>query len=411
VQPWVQSMIEVNDALALVLAATRPKPAVPMAACCALGLVLAEEVRSETDVPLYDKAAMDGYAVRFADVGGGGAELCVLEEITAGAVPSQPVVPGTTTRVMTGAPLPDGADTIVPHEVTELTADGRVRIGDDRVRSGQHVQRRGAWLRRGDEVFSAGRVLSPVDIGLLAEIGRPTIAVHPRPRVAVLATGNELVPAERAPGAGQIRNSNGPMLCALVADAGAEAVDLGIGRDEADELSRLVRQGLAEDVVLISGGVSAGVLDLVPPVLRGLGVAEVFHKVRLKPGKPVWFGIWRETARQTLVFGLPGNPVSTGVCFELFVRPALARLLGHSDVAPPHVAARLVREYSHRGDRPTYFPARLRSERGVTVVELLDWHGSADLRTLAAADGLAYFPAGRERFAAGESVTVFVRRT
>jgi molybdopterin molybdotransferase len=404
-------VIEVDEALSLVLAATRPKPAVPMGAARALGLVLAEAVSSETDVPLYDKAAMDGYAVRSADVSSGRAELRLLEEITAGAVPSRPVVPGTTTRVMTGAPLPNGADTIVPHEFTEPATGGVVRICDDRVRAGQHVLRRGAWLQRGDEVLSAGRVLSPVDIGLLAEIGRPTVAVHPRPRVAVLATGNELVPAEHAPGAGQIRNSNGPMLCALVTDAGAEAVDLGIGRDDADELSRLVRQGLAEDVVLLSGGVSAGVLDLVPPVLRGVGVAEVFHKVRLKPGKPVWFGVWGEAARQTLVFGLPGNPVSTCVCFELFVRPALARLLGHTAVAPPRVEARLIGEHSQHGDRPTYFPARLRSEQGVTLVELLDWHGSADLRTLAAADGLAYFPAGRERFPAGERVTVFVRRT
>jgi molybdopterin molybdotransferase len=201
------------------------------------------------------------------------------------------------------------------------------------------------------------------------------------------------------------------MLCALVADAGAEVADLGIAQDDAAELSQRVRQGLAADILLLSGGVSAGVLDLVPPVLRNLGIEEVFHKVRLKPGKPVWFGVRRESQRSTLVFGLPGNPASTLVCFELFVRPALNRLLGRAEVSPPQVEGCLLREYSQPGDRPTYFPARLRQEQGTVRVELLEWRGSADLRTLAWADGLACFPAGRERFQPGDKVTVILHQS
>jgi molybdopterin molybdotransferase len=224
--------------------------------------------------------------------------------------------------------------------------------------------------------------------------------------VAVLATGNELVPADRRPAAGQIRNSNGPMLCALVAGAGGIAVDLGIGRDDAEPLSELVARGLGEDVLVLSGGVSAGVLDLVPRVLSELGVEEVFHKVRLKPGKPLWFGVTRRGDRRTLVFGLPGNPVSSLVCFELFVRPALGRLAGRADNALPTVEARLTQPYAQRGDRPTYFPVRLRREAAQATVELLNWHGSADLQTLAQANGLAVFPADQQHFDAGDWVTV-----
>lgn len=406
-------MIDIADALSLILERATPRAPVWRSTIESLGLVLAEDATSDIDSPPYDKALMDGYAVIASDVSGGSAELKVLEEITAGIVPRETVVPGTATRIMTGAPMPAGADAVVVVERTELIESGDssiVRIRDDGVKPGRNTMRRATSLRRGDVVLRAGCALTAADIGIISEVGRREALVYPRPTVAVLATGNELVPAGQVPGAGQIRNSNGPMLCALATDAGGCAVDLGIGRDDEAELSRLVRRGLEEDVLVLSGGVSAGVLDLVPKVLQDVGVESVFHKVRLKPGKPMWFGVAPGAGGDTLVFGLPGNPVGSLVCFELFVRPVLGALAGKSADALPRAEARLAREHTQRGDRPTYYPAVLRHESGAAIVEPLDWHGSADLPTLARANCLAFFAAERQRFEPGETVTVTMLR-
>jgi molybdopterin molybdotransferase len=245
-------------------------------------------------------------------------------------------------------------------------------------------------------------------LGVLAESGAAEISVFSKPRVAVLSTGNELVAPESRPAAGQIRNSNGPMLESLVARAGCTAVNLGIGRDDRDELDQLVANGLEEDVLILSGGVSAGVLDLVPEVLAANGVEQIFHKVRIKPGKPVWFGIKKDSQGDKLVFGLPGNPVSSLVCFELFVRPALAKLAGQEANALEQRTARLTTRHTRYGDRPTYFPARLFEQDGRAQVEPLAWKGSADLRTLADANCLALFPPSDEEFAEGTAVEVFL---
>jgi molybdenum cofactor synthesis domain-containing protein len=212
-------------------------------------------------------------------------------------------------------------------------------------------------------VLQSGKVLRAIEIGLLAEVGHETVHIIPTPRVAVLATGNELVPAGSVPGPGQIRNSNGPLLEGLVSQAGGMSIPLGIARDEPADLQGHIELGLERDILLLSGGVSAGVLDLVPQVLAELGVEQIFHKVNLKPGKPLWFGVKRhpEQGRQTLVFGLPGNPVSGLVCFELFVRPAIEKLSGREPRGLPRVTAILTQEHKQRGDRPTYWPAQLRN--------------------------------------------------
>jgi molybdopterin molybdotransferase len=305
--------------------------------------------------------------------------------------------------------LPPGADAVVVLEHTTLlgpTDVQRVRIEEEGTSPGQNILPRGTVMRRGDVLWRPGRGLSPIDVGLLAEIGRSQVLVRAQPRVAVLATGNELVPVEEIPTGSQIRNSNGPMLGALVSHCGGQVIDLGIGRDDESELARRIARGLEADVLLLSGGVSAGVLDLVPKVLERLGVEKVFHKVRLKPGKPMWFGIANREGGTALVFGLPGNPVSCLVCFQLFVRPALAALAGcaEQDVGPR--SGRLMQPHTHRGNRPSYFPARLRIAGEQALVEPLAWQGSADLRTLADADCLAVFPAGQEEFPAGTVVEV-----
>ena len=397
-------MISVEEALAAVL--DHAKPAAPQQAALAdsLGHVLCEDVRSDIDSPPHDKSLMDGYAVVAADIAEG-VELLVIEEVMAGQTPSRSVGKGQATRIMTGAPIPSGADAVVVVEQTEAVAD-RVCIRSQKARAGQNIMPRGTSMLAGGVVLRAGQEVRPIEIGVLAEVGVSKAAVYRPPTVAVLSTGNELVAMDSRPAAGQIRNSNGPMLEALVRRAGGQPMNLGVGRDRRDELGRLVEQGLSADVLVLSGGVSAGVLDLVPAVLADNGVEQVFHKVSLKPGKPIWFGVKREADTTKLVFGLPGNPVSSLVCFELFVRPALRALAGHEKKSLPQRTARLTQEYQHRGDRPTYYPARL-SESGPDLhVAPLAWKGSADLATLSQADCFAFFPPGDRTYRQDECVAV-----
>ena len=405
-------MLNVDEALQQVLAHAKPRPAARCAVALARGLVLSEDVASDIDSPPHDKAVVDGYAVCVADLAQGSAELDVLEEVTAGAVPTREVRRGSATRIMTGAPIPAGADAVVMIEHARLVAPAavceRVQISCKPPAVGQNIMRRAISMVRGQTVLAAGCELRAIELGVLAEVGRSDVSVVGRPRLAILATGNELVPAGEVPQAGQIRNSNGPLLVAAAEAAGATALDLGIARDTVESLRESIARGLQSDVLIISGGVSAGVLDLVPSVLTELGVRQVFHKVNLKPGKPLWFGVSSAATGDKLVFGLPGNPVSSLVCFELFVRPAIGRLAGRRDASLVQVAAELATPHVHRGDRPTYHPARLESADGRNLIRPLRWQGSGDLRTLVEANSLACFPAGDREYPAGESIVALL---
>lgn len=400
----MRSVEQAQELIAAEVCRAAPGPTTTVPLKEALGCVLAEGVVSDVDSPPHDKSIVDGYAI-VAEGLAAGSELVVLEEVTAGALPTVELTAGTATRIMTGAPLPLGATGVVMVEKTEPTdSPVKVRILES-PRSGQNIVRRGTSLVRGQNVLLSGQRLNPARIGLLAEVGRSMVRVNAPPSVAVLSTGNEIVPCDTIPGPSQIRNSNAPMLEALVQQAGARVVSLGICRDFIDELTAAVARGLEADFLVLSGGVSAGVLDLVPGVLAQLGVRQVFHKVNLKPGKPIWFGVFsRAGGHQTLVFGLPGNPVSSFVCFELFVRPALQLLMGESESRQGF--GRLDKEHFNRGDRPTYWPAKWNGEGTKAVVSLLPWKGSGDLKTLAEANCLAIFTGAERLYQTGDEVPV-----
>ena len=419
-------MISIDEAFEYVLRHAAPKASQRVPLGDALDWVLAEDIFSDLDVPPQDLSLVDGYAVRSTDFSlrslsdpeaGAAVELAVLEEVTAGNVPTCEVATGKTVRVMTGVGVPEGADAVVMIEESVWQQEAGLDLGvasftSREVVAGQNIMPCGRSLRRGQLVLPSGTRIRPAEIGLLAQAGRTGVRVVTRPRVAVLPTGDELVDAGFFPGPGKIRNSNGPMLIAAARQLGVEVVDLGIGRDDREQLLNAVERGLQADVLMISGGVSAGVLDLVPEVLEQLGVRPIFHKVRLKPGKPLWFGVadnsnsGTNSDTATLVFGLPGNPVSSFVCFQLFVRIAIKRMSGQIDIPSLTTAfAPLARGFDVRADRTTYHPAHLQwSETGATI-DPVSWHGSGDLRALATANALAVFPEGQEHYEPGQWIS------
>ncbi|MFM8578097.1 MAG: molybdopterin molybdotransferase MoeA, partial [Planctomycetaceae bacterium] len=291
-------MIELEEAIRLIEQASEPLPPRRQRLLEAVGRRLAEPVIADVDSPPWNRSMMDGFAVRaddVPDVATVGVSLEVDGELVAGDVPTIGKRPGACVRIMTGAPVPDGADSVVPVESAEdgtgsARPGDRVRLRDERFRRGQHVGTRGEAFTAGRVVLPAGTLLSPAAIGLAAEAGASHVIATPRVRVAILSTGSELVEPSTRPGDGQIRNSNGPMLTAAVSSAGCEPLTMGIVADRSESLRAALSLALAADVVVLSGGVSAGDLDLVPAVLERCGVRKIFHKVRVKPGKPVWFG-------------------------------------------------------------------------------------------------------------------------
>ncbi len=353
-------MLTVEEALQAVLEQARRLPARAEPLERAIRSVLAEEVLADIDLPPFDKSLVNGYALRTGDLVGADRRLRIGETITAGQTPSRPLGPREAAVIMTGAPVPPGCDAVVMHERTRREGE-TVWPEEPEVRAGQNILARGREMRAGEVVLTMGTVLKPAHLGVLASVGRTPVGVVRRPRVAVVPTGDELVEPDRTPGPGQIRNSNTIMLQALAIEEGADAESLPTAPDEPVELRRILERGLDSDVLMITGGVSAGQRDLVPGVLEDLGVRRVFHKVRLKPGKPIWFGIGaaRSGRPGPMVFGLPGNPVSGLVGFLLFVRPALAVLAGRPQPATGTLEARLAQGFRHRGDRPTYHPARV----------------------------------------------------
>ncbi len=397
-------MLSVAEAQRLVLSNARPMISDGDAGLhYQLNHVLAEDIVSDIDSPPFDKAMVDGFALRSADVGTNPATLKVTQEILAGQFSTTVVERGEAASIMTGAPLPPGADAVVMHEVTERHGE-MVNIPGP-IKPRQNIMAAGSEMKHGETVLTRGQRLGPVELGILASVGRATVQCHQLPSVAILSTGDELVEPGLPLAPGQIRNSNASLLYGLVQQAYAEPQYLGIACDTIDSLKPLIEAGLQDDVLLITGGVSAGKVDLVPEVLQQLGVNPIFHKVALKPGKPLFFG----TLGTKLIFGLPGNPVSGLVNFHLFVMPALRKLMGWDEPHLPAVMqATLTTEFQHKSDRPTYFPVKLSLLEGHWQATPLKWKGSGDLRTLSEATTFAIFPVGEVRYAAGSSIEVLV---
>jgi molybdopterin molybdotransferase len=404
-------MIDLQAALDCVVAATKAAKTERLGIeKLRTGDVLAAATTAQENSPPFDKSLRDGFAIRVSDLEAG-ASFEVVETVHAGAVPTRSVEPGTATRIMTGAPMPEGADCVVmvEHSRPFTNDDGTHRVllePPHAVSRGDYVLRAGAVMQAGSEVLAAGTRITPMVLGLLAELGEVEPLIFARPRVAVLTTGNELVPPSQTPGPGQIRNSNKTLLEGLIRDGGFELVWSSHASDEAQELSQAVGQALAAaDVVFVTGGVSAGDLDLVPATLAEHGVETIFHKVNIKPGRPLWFGERKRNGEAKLVFGLPGNPVSVLATYVVFGRLALARLSGLTIESPDWFPVRLNGDYEHRGDRATLHPARLHRDTAGLVATPGPWQGSPDLHTLTQSQALLHFTAGNRTYKAASIVS------
>jgi molybdopterin molybdotransferase len=379
------------------------------------GRVLAEAVVADRDQPPFDRSTRDGFAVRASETTSGG-EWTVVGQVRAGQRWTGVALElRTAIEIMTGAPVPEGADAVVMVEHVEQ-AEGAIRLMDGRtIRSGENVVLRGSEARAGEAVLAVGTAIEGAEIALAAACGQATLSVFRRPRVAIVATGDELVELEVTPGEQQIRNSNSYALAALVAQAGGEAMRLPIAPDRRDELEEVIREARSCDLVLLSGGVSMGQYDLVEEVLLGLGAEFFFTGVRMQPGKPVVFGRLPAIADETgefpsrLFFGLPGNPISVQVTFHCFVQPLLRAMGGAAVQGPRFVQATLAEEVAGKAGLMRILPARLTTDRVRPEVRVVGWQGSGDLAANARANCYAVLPPDKERFFAGDVITILLR--
>jgi molybdopterin molybdotransferase len=404
-------LLSVQEAQQRILSHFSPVEAMHVALESSARRILAEDITSDLDLPPFDNSSMDGYAVRAADLAAAEAArpaaLAVVAEIPAGSVPEVTLQPGQAARIMTGAPLPEGADSVIPVEDTRPEGDGspgdRV-LALRPVRPGEFIRPRGQDVRRGQVVLRCGRRLRPQDVGMLATLGMPIVPVFRRPRVAILSSGSEIV----APGAplapGKIRDSNTFTLAALVEAAGAEAFRLGVAADSLDEVRELFDLACAKpaDLILSSAGVSVGSFDYVRSLIEAEGKLD-FWRVNMRPGKPVTFGAYCSTP----FIGLPGNPVSAFVGFEIFVRPVLARLGGRPDSARTVMRAVLAEPLESDG-RESYLRGILSYQDGRLVARQASHQGSGNLFSLVLANALLIVPSGVKSLRIGAEIGAYL---
>jgi molybdopterin molybdotransferase len=403
-------MIRVAEALETILGSVARLPVEECRLLQAHGRVLGEGVVAGEDIPLFDNSSMDGYALRSADVAMASeatpVQLRVSGVVAAGGNRAAAVGADSTVRIMTGAPIPTGADAVIEQEAVGVRNGSIVLSGP--VLPGKNIRRRGEDVRKGEVVLEAGTELHAAQLGVLASLGCESVKVFRKPRVAFLTTGNELVELGRRLDAGQIRNSNAYTLQAMVVESGGNASDLGIARDTVDDLTESLRRGLDADVLVTSGGVSVGVHDHVIEAMTRVGVQIKFWKVNMKPGMPVVFGVsgHPNNERTTLVFGLPGNPVSTMVTFLQFVRPTLYAMTGRTGFPPFRVFATLKQEIVKKDSKRHFVRGILRNESGTFVVETTGSQSSGVLSSMARANCLIVIPEETATVPVGTEVEV-----
>lgn len=399
-------MISVEEAQKIIFNEIQIMPPEKVLLSESLGRTLAKEIISPLDHPPWDTSAMDGYAIHFADTIAATKEnpctLRVIETIPAGVLPQKTVKPGEAAKIMTGAPMPLGANAVVKVEDTNA-GDRDVQIFTS-CEDGAYIRSRGEAIRRGDPVLERGMKIRSAEIAMMASIGKSVVPVFQRPRIAILSTGDELADLDEPCGKDKILNSNGYGLAAQVSEAGGIPISLGIARDDKNDLEAKITSGLSADFLIISGGVSMGDYDFVLEVLEKIGVTMRLWKVAMKPGKPVAFG----TKAGRPVFGLPGNPVSSMVTFEQFVRPAILKASGQTKILRPLITATLQEDIHKRPGRRQFLRAILSLENGTYQVRSTGAQGSAVLMSLVKANALMILPEEGDCIKAGESIKVQV---
>ena len=408
------SLLSVDEARERILAQFQPVKTEILPLADSLQRVLAQDVRAADDLPLFDNSSMDGFALRAENVTGAAPasprRLRVVTDIPAGSFPTIDIAPGEAARIMTGAPMPEGADAVVPVEDTDFdhrdagTQAPEYVAVQKAVRSGENVRPRGMDLHAGDVVLQAGRQLKPQDLGLLAMLGVSSVTIHRRPRVALLSSGDELVDPDAPLEKGKIRDSNSYTLAALIESAGAQPLRLGVAKDNYDSVKLLFERAvfLGADLILSSAGVSVGAFDFVKSVIEDHGKMD-FWRVNMRPGKPVAFGEYKGIR----VIGLPGNPVSAFVGFEVFVRPAIQKLSGFHHIGRQIIRVRCEEEIRSDG-RESYLRGEVQEVDGSLIARLTGHQGSGNLHSLVQANALLIITAGVKCVPAGQEITAWM---
>lgn len=400
-------MISVSEAKRLILENTHTFSPTQNSLSESLGLVLAEDVFSKDNIPFADNSAMDGYAVKFEDTKDASkenpAKLKLSEVVAAGYSSDQVLQNGEVVKIMTGAPIPNGADSVVIVEQTEKNGN-EVSIFRE-AKSGENIRRAGEDISVGMQVLTKGKIISPADLGVLASVGNAKPLSFRKPKIAVLATGDEIISPEEPITLGKVRNSNEFALCGLVQEFGGIPISFGIGKDSKPELTKQIQKSLeTADILVTSGGVSMGDFDFVQEVFPEIGVKIVFHKINVKPGKPVLFG----TFGKKLVFGLPGNPVSSMVSFVQFVVPAMKKMSGNPNFVLPKIQAKFVGNFSKRDGKTHFLRGILQKAENGFSVSLTGRQGSGILRSMSLANCLIEVGEQQKEITEGEVVSTQV---
>ncbi|MBU0600612.1 molybdopterin molybdotransferase MoeA [bacterium] len=398
-------MISPDEALKIILQSVKASEETEEVSIIeAFGRTLGKEIYAKIDLPLFDNSAMDGYALKAIDTQGASPEVSVIleviEEVPAGYFPTQKISPGQATKIMTGAPIPEGSDTVLMKEFTEIKGN-QIKVFKE-AKVGENIRHRGEDVRIGQLVLEKGKLINPSVVGMLATLGKDKVRVVKRPTIAVLATGDELTKIDEILLPGKIHDSNSYALLSLIQKHGGVAKLLGIAKDNLDQIKEKIKEGFNYDFLVISGGVSVGDYDLVHQALEDLGVEIKFSQVAIKPGKPLTFGLLKDK----LVFGLPGNVVSVIVCFEKFIRPVILKMLNQKDLKLPMVTAELKTAIEKKGNRRYFFMAKVTWENGKYWALPTRSQSSGSLRSMIMANGLIIVPESVKKIPAQDMVLV-----